>query len=84
MTLGLLGGATPERYLCSRASCSKQAQHAIRWQNPRIHTGDRKKTWLACDEHLQYLRDFLESRSFPLQVISILELDRAAEGRHAE
>jgi hypothetical protein len=26
------------------------------------------KTWLACDEHVDYLREFLASRSFPVRV----------------
>ena len=39
---------------------------AIEWRNPRIHTGDRVKVWLACDEHVEVLRDFLAARAFPL------------------
>lgn len=54
--------------ICSRAGCRDAARWSIRWRNPRIHTGDRSKTWLACDEHVGYLRDFLAARSFPLSV----------------
>jgi hypothetical protein len=38
------------------------------WRNPRIHTGEKRKTWLACDEHVEVLRDFLAARAFPLEV----------------
>jgi hypothetical protein len=45
-----------------------EATVAIQWRNPRIHTGDRFKVWLACDEHVPVLRDFLAARAFPLEV----------------
>ncbi|MEV8357604.1 hypothetical protein [Microbacterium sp. NPDC076895] len=54
--------------ICSRAGCREAARWSIRWRNPRIHTGDRSKTWLACDEHVGYLREFLTARSFPVSV----------------
>jgi hypothetical protein len=34
------------------------------WNNPRLHTAERRKTWLACDEHRESLADFLRARSF--------------------
>lgn len=58
----------PQRRTCSRAGCRTAATSAILWRNPRIHDGDRRKTWLACDEHVDHLREFLEARAFPLQV----------------
>jgi hypothetical protein len=54
---------------CSRAGCVAGASWQILWRNPRIHTADRRKTWLACDEHVGYLRDFLAARDFPLEVL---------------
>jgi hypothetical protein len=53
---------------CSRAGCGADASWQILWRNPRIHTADRRKTWLACDEHVGYLREFLAARDFPLEV----------------
>ena len=53
---------------CSRAGCRNPAAHRIVWRNPALHTADRRKVWLACDEHLDYLRGFLTARSFPLEV----------------
>ncbi len=60
--------APPERRTCSRAGCRAPATAAIRWSNPRLHTDGRRKTWLACDEHLPHLRGFLAARAFPLEV----------------
>jgi hypothetical protein len=53
---------------CSRAGCTAPAAWTISWRNPRIHSPDRRKIWLACDEHVDYLRDFLAARDFPLEV----------------
>jgi hypothetical protein len=65
------------RRTCSRAGCRNPATTAIEWRNPRIHTGDRFKVWLACDEHVPVLRDFLAARAFPLEV---KPLDPSAHG----
>ncbi|KZE40956.1 hypothetical protein [Microbacterium sp. T32] len=56
---------------CSRAGCQAPAVWAIRWRNPRIHAADRRKTWVACDEHVGYLREFLRARDFPVEVAAL-------------
>ena len=56
---------------CSRAGCREDAQWRIDWRNPRIHAADRIKTWLACPEHVDYLREFLASRDFPVAAIAL-------------
>ena len=61
--------------LCSRAGCREAALWRIEWRNPRIHSPDRRKVWVACDEHRRFLRDYLAARDFP---VSVSELDRAA------
>lgn len=53
---------------CSRAECRAAAAWRIDWHNPRIHTAGRRKTWVACEEHVAYLRDYLAARDFPLEV----------------
>lgn len=59
--------AAPEP-ICSRAGCGQPATMQVIWRNPRIHTADRRKIWLACDEHVGYLRDYLAARAFPVAV----------------
>ncbi|SMH38827.1 hypothetical protein SAMN06295885_1548 [Rathayibacter oskolensis] len=69
-------GSQPEAQTCSRAGCTLIASWALEWRNPRIHTEDRRKTWLACGEHLDYLREFLAAREFPLEVKPLHTLDK--------
>lgn len=53
---------------CSRAGCAESATKVISWRNPKIHTIDRRKQWLACDEHEAFLVDYLSTRGFYLGV----------------
>lgn len=64
-------GAEPERFTCSRAGCRQGARWRVQWRNPRIHAADRVKVWLACDEHVDFLRDFLSARDFPVTVSDV-------------
>ncbi len=50
--------------VCSARRCREHAVWALRWNNPRLHTPERRKTWVACDEHRQHLAEFLELRGF--------------------
>jgi hypothetical protein len=68
-------GADP---VCSRAGCRAAARWRIDWRNPRIHAADRRKTWVACDEHVGYLREFLAARDFPLSVDPLLPTEAAS------
>lgn len=62
-------GGVLDEPVCSRAGCREPAAWTILWRNPKIHTAERRKTWLACDAHIAFLRDFLASRDFPLEVV---------------
>ena len=53
-----------ESLTCSARGCRAPAEWALRWNNPRLHTADRRKTWLACEEHRGSLGDFLNRRGF--------------------
>jgi len=50
--------------ICSAKGCRVPAAWALRWNNPKIHPPERRKTWLACDAHRESLGDFLTARSF--------------------
>lgn len=53
----------PERApICSRKACGDPACWQLLWNNPRIHTPERRKTWLACDQHRDWLEDYLRTR----------------------
>ena len=67
-----------EELQCSAKGCRETASRAILWNNPRLHTPERKKTWLACDGHLDHLRDFLALRDFLIGDVSIDEIPEDA------
>ena len=64
----MIGGIGPDHARCSRAGCDAAASWNVNWRNPKIHSADRVKVWLACDEHVEYLRDYLATRGFPVAV----------------
>ncbi|MGO1181979.1 MAG: hypothetical protein ACTHZ5_05770 [Micrococcaceae bacterium] len=66
---GLLGETPPQTAQpadaapqCSRRGCTDDAQWKVLWNNPRIHTPERRKVWLACENHREWLCEYLESR----------------------
>lgn len=50
--------------ICSAKGCTVPAAHALAWNNPKVHTPDRRKVWLACEAHRSSLSDFLAARHF--------------------
>jgi hypothetical protein len=48
--------------ICSARGCQAAATWAVVWNNPRLHTPDREKIWVACGEHKQPLADYLAAR----------------------
>lgn len=50
--------------VCSARRCGCEAQWILRWNNPALHTPERRKIWLACGEHVDGLTEFLSSRGF--------------------
>lgn len=73
-----LPDAAGEPLVCSARGCRGEASWALRWNNPRLHTPDRRKTWLACDEHRGSLSQFLSLRGFLRDVVGVGELGRQA------
>lgn len=55
--------------ICSAKACQLPAAWALRWNNPKLHAPERRKVWLACDEHRVSLSDFLGARGFLREVI---------------
>jgi hypothetical protein len=50
--------------VCSAKGCRTPARWRLIWNNPRLHTPDREKVWIACDEHRESLAHHLAVRSF--------------------
>ncbi len=53
---------------CSRSGCREKADWAVNWRNPRIHGPERVKVWLACNEHRDFLYDYVAARNFPVTI----------------
>lgn len=57
--------------ICSARGCTQPAVFDLRWNNPKLHTPDRRKSWLACADHRESLGDFLNARGFLREVEAI-------------
>lgn len=60
--------------MCSARACHSSATWGLKWNNPKLHTPDRRKTWLACDEHRESLEAFLTVRGFLRETVPVSEL----------
>nr|WP_155848548.1 hypothetical protein [Arthrobacter sp. 35W] len=76
----LSGQDVPVETVCSRKGCRTAATTALLWNNPKIHTPERRKTWLACDEHAQWLEDYLRSRDLWRETRPLSEAASADDG----
>ncbi|MFW5474184.1 hypothetical protein ACOCJ5_12830 [Knoellia sp. CPCC 206450] len=59
---------------CSAKGCRLEAAWALLWNNPKLHTAERRKVWLACDEHRVTLGDFLSLRGFLRETVPVDEI----------
>lgn len=57
-----------DEVICSAKGCRASARYLVVWNNPKVHTPDREKTWSACEEHRESLSHFLDLRGFLLRV----------------
>lgn len=71
------GGPENGERICSAKGCRLPAVHAVVWNNPKLHTPQRRKVWLACDDHRQSLADFVRMRGFLIEVIGVDDLSDA-------
>ncbi|WP_462417587.1 hypothetical protein [Kytococcus sp. Marseille-QA3725] len=62
--------------VCSATACRARAVHAVVWNNPALHSPERRKVWTACDEHVQHLQDFVAVRGFHRETIGVGELTK--------
>ncbi|ACZ30445.1 hypothetical protein Xcel_1414 [Xylanimonas cellulosilytica DSM 15894] len=62
--------------VCSGKGCRAPAAWGLLWNNPKIHTPQRRKVWLACTDHCAHLEEFLGARGFLKQTVPVADLDR--------
>ena len=63
--------AEPDGLICAARGCRKRASYDLQWNNPKIHTPDRRKHWLACYYHRESLSQFLSARGFLKVVLAL-------------
>ena len=61
----------PADLICSARGCTAPATNDVRWNNPKIHTPDRRKHWLACPDHTTSLSDYLSARGLLREVVPL-------------
>ncbi|AYC42301.1 hypothetical protein DWG14_06593 [Streptomyces griseorubiginosus] len=74
-----MSGSEPDSPVCSAKGCRAGAVWVLAWNNPKIHPPERRKTWLACEEHREHLSQFLGVRGFLKDVVAFEEW-QAPEG----
>ncbi len=56
------GGAGSDGPICSRKGCRKGAQWQLLWNNPKLHTPERRKAWASCADHVEWFEEYLQNR----------------------
>ncbi|GAB2465841.1 hypothetical protein [Xylanimonas ulmi] len=77
--MDLLGAADPVAagdLVCSAKGCRAPAAWGLLWNNPKLHTPERRKVWLACDDHRPTLEQFLGRREFWRRTVPVADLER--------
>ncbi|MER7055855.1 hypothetical protein [Streptomyces sp. NPDC000351] len=64
--------------ICSAKGCRATALWVLAWNNPKVHTPERRKTWVACDEHREHLSQFLGARGFLKDVVPLADWEPPA------
>lgn len=59
--------------ICSARDCRAPAVWLLAWNNPKIHTPERRKQWTACPKHRDTLAAFLRARGFLREVTALEE-----------
>jgi len=73
-------GAVPDvvgELVCSARGCRAEPAWGVLWNNPRLHTPERRKVWLACEAHREHLTEYLRVRDFLRDVVPVDELERS-------
>ncbi|MFC9020704.1 hypothetical protein ACFTZG_31940 [Streptomyces albidoflavus] len=74
------GPRPPAAVFCSARGCRPAAVWVLAWNNPKLHTPERRKTWLACEEHREHLSQFLGVRGFLKDVVPLADWEAPDQG----
>ncbi|WP_199278644.1 hypothetical protein [Arthrobacter sp. CAN_A2] len=66
--------------VCSRKGCKNDARWQLLWNNPRIHTPERRKAWASCPDHVAWFEEYLRDRGLWKETLP-LTADRPMETR---
>lgn len=72
--------STPDGLVCSAKGCREDASYGLLWNNPRLHSPERRKTWLACEAHREHLTSYLSSRSLLRETVPVADLPGTTTG----
>jgi hypothetical protein len=61
--------------ICSARGCRRPARWGLLWNNPKLHSPERRKTWTACEDHRSDLESFLRSRGFLRDTVPVEDLE---------
>lgn len=62
---------------CSARGCRSGATWGLRWNNPKLHTPERRRVWLACDQHRSSLEEYLGARGFHRDTVAVGDLQES-------
>ena len=65
----------PDELRCSARACRAAAVWGVRWNNPALHTEQRRKVWLACSDHRTSLEQYLAARGFHRDTVAVDDLE---------
>ena len=77
----VINPVSEESPVCSAKGCRADAVWVLAWNNPKLHTPERRKTWLACEEHREHLSQFLGVRGFLKDVVPLADWEESAADR---
>lgn len=81
--LGLFGAPPADGNdgpVCSRKGCRNDAVWQLLWNNPRIHTPERRKAWASCPDHVEWFEEYLRDRGLWKETLPLTS-DRPMEIR---
>lgn len=67
--------------ICSAKGCRSVAVWVHAWNNPKLHTPERRKAWATCDEHRESLGTFLSARGFLRETVPLSQWTGSAADR---